>query len=259
MSKLGKFFGEWRKQLWTDFKSTARTVKFWVELFALIGLGIYTTFAALQWREMQKATEATKRALAISQQQLEATERPWLKIDFIPEPVTFQQGGMQFSMHAHITNIGHSVATGIIIPIKMFLASDANGMFKEPLIQQKELCDVIANRPVSSRQDETEIAVFPNGEDSSLLLGSGFSKKELEDAPNANPNFKEKHILPIIVGCVDYQYGASTHHHQTRFIYGLQRFDPATPPNVFTIEVGKDVPSPNVGLIRYAFGGFLAN
>jgi len=194
-----------------------------------------------------------------AQRQLEVTERPWLKINFTAEPVTFQDGSMQFSMHANITNVGHSVATGVVVPIKMFLASNANDIFTEPLKRQKEFCDAIANKLVSAQQNETQIAIFPNSTDNSLLLGSGFSKAEIEAAPTVMPKLSGKHILPIVVGCVDYQYGVSRHHHQTRFIYEVQRFDPATPPHIFSIEVGKDVPMPNVALVPYPFGGFLAN
>jgi len=201
----------------------------------------------------------TYRQWKTAETQLEATERPWLKINFAAEPVTFHDGGMQLSVHANITNVGHSVATGVIVPIKMFLASNANDIFKEPLKRQMEFCDAIAKKAVSDQQNETQIAIFPNSIDNSLLLGAGFSKAEIEAAPAVNPNFARKHILPIVVGCVDYQYGVSTHHHQTRFIYEVQRFDATTPPNVFSIEVGKDIPAPNVALVPYAFGGFLAN
>jgi hypothetical protein len=43
--ELIKAFGEWRKQIWASFKTEAHTVRFWIEVFALIGLGVYTTFA----------------------------------------------------------------------------------------------------------------------------------------------------------------------------------------------------------------------
>jgi hypothetical protein len=141
----------------------------------------------------------------------------------------------------------------------MFMASDLNSIFKEPLKRQKEFCDAISNKPVSTEQNETAIAIFPDSSDDSLLLGSGFSKGEIESTPTTNPHFSVKHIFPIIVGCVDYQYGVSTHHHQTRFIYEVQRFDPATRPHIFSIEVGTDVPAPSVALVPYSFGGFLAN
>ncbi len=53
-----KALGEWRRQIWASFKTEAHTVRFWIEVFALIGLGIYTTFAALQWLANKKAAEA---------------------------------------------------------------------------------------------------------------------------------------------------------------------------------------------------------
>jgi hypothetical protein len=220
----------------------------WKTTAELIGIGAVVVYAIVSYFQWDT-----------SHRQFEATERPWLKVSFSDNAVNFADGSMLFSMHAHITNVGHSVATGVIIPIKMFLASDANSIFKEPLKRQEELCDAIENKSVSVQQNETAIAIFPGSGDDSLLLGQGFSKSEIDATPTVNPNFQIKHLLPIIVGCVDYQYGASTHHHQTRFIYEVQRLDPAVSPNIFTIEVGKDVPAPNVALVPYAFGGFLAN
>jgi hypothetical protein len=192
----------------------------------------------------------------ISQRQLEAVERPWLKVTFAPGPVTFKDGGMQFGVYPHLSNVGHSVATGAIVPIKIFLASNGNDVFKEPLKRQKELCDPLAIQPISKERDEKRIAVFQDTTDSSLFLGEGFSKAEIDSAPTANTNFKIKHLVPIIVGCVDYQYGTSTRHHQTRFIYEVFRADPR--PNT-SIEVGQDLPADSVVLTPYPFGGFSAN
>lgn len=64
LHKLIKTLNEWRKEVWVSFKTEAHTAKFWVEVAALIGVGIYTLFAALQWREMRDTVKATQQQLS---------------------------------------------------------------------------------------------------------------------------------------------------------------------------------------------------
>ena len=49
---------------------------------------------------------------ATAKSQLEAIDRPWLKVKLVPSEVTFHEGGIQFGLRAEVTNIGHAVATG---------------------------------------------------------------------------------------------------------------------------------------------------
>jgi hypothetical protein len=232
-----------------------KTIKFYAELVVSFFVCVYTVVSVGLWCEARESAEATRMALVTSQRQLDATERPWLKVSLVAGAITFQQGGMQFAMTPQITNIGHSVATGVVVPINVMLASSSEDFFKEPLRKQAELCDPIASKPLSNQQDETQMSVFPDSTDSSLVVGSGFSEKELRQAPNANSNFRAKHIVPIVIGCVDYQYGTAIRHHQTRFIYEV--FRSGTAPNT-SIEVGTDVPGNDVRLVPYPFGGFHA-
>ncbi|HVS89021.1 MAG TPA: hypothetical protein VHF01_12480 [Candidatus Acidoferrum sp.] len=231
-------------------------------LIAVIG---YACINWKMWREMQDQTKTAR-------QQLELSERPWIKISFTigVQGFSFQSGSATLPLQAHIQNIGHSVATGVIVPIKMFLAYDANGIFKEPLKRQKDLCDPIAEKPTGDPQlSDMALTIFPGDTDVSMNYGVGVGKDELDSAKTLIPHgggFPKvgggKRILPIIVGCVDYQYATSTHHHQTRFIYQVQRIDRSLPPNIYpiiSIEVPKTVAPADVVLQKYGFGGFLAN
>lgn len=107
-----------------------------------------------------------------------------------------------------------------------------------------------------------ELVIFPNDSDDSMGLGVGVSKDEIESTKTLIPQASGKRILPIIVGCVDYQYATSTHHHQTQFIYELQRIDRTLPPKIYpivSIEVNRPVAAGDVTLIKYPFGGLFAN
>jgi len=88
-----------------------------------------------QSRSTEKAATAAETASETARKQLEKSERPWLKVSFfVQQPgITFKDGGMQLNITPRIENIGHSVATGVVSPMQMFLADDADTMFIEPL------------------------------------------------------------------------------------------------------------------------------
>jgi hypothetical protein len=219
-----------------------------------------------------RSADAVKTGTEIARNQLELSERPWIRISFTvgAQGFSFQNGSAGLPLQAHIQNTGHSVATGVIVPVKMFLAYDENGIFIEPLKRQKDLCDPVAEMPTGDRQlGDMALTIFPGDTDVSMSYGVGVGKDEIDSAKTLIPQGSEspkvgggKRILPIVVGCVDYQYATSTHHHQTRFIYQVQRVDRSLPPGVYpviSIEVPKTVAPDDVVLQKYAFGGFLAN
>jgi hypothetical protein len=87
--EIEKALREWGKKLWIDFAKASQTAKFWIELFALIGLGIYTTFAALQWRETRKAVISAEDANKIARDTLTANQRAYVTVtglDIQPVP-----------------------------------------------------------------------------------------------------------------------------------------------------------------------------
>jgi hypothetical protein len=149
------------------------------------------------------------------------------------------------------------VATAVIVPVQTFLPADGEAIFKEPLERQKKVCDPLAESPVSPQSNNSELSIFPETEDSSQTLGLGVPKSEIESRKSLT-TLPGKHILPIVVGCVDYQFGNSLHHHQTRFIYEIQSVDPDRPPHIFSLMVGGSYPAERVAIIKYPFGGFQA-
>ena len=109
-----KALGEWRKQIWASFKIEARSAKFWVELFALIGLGIYTAFAALQWRANKEAADAAKSAADSAVRQLtdfENVQRAKLVLQFADEHEVYERDGDLYIRGViNIQNVGQTPA-----------------------------------------------------------------------------------------------------------------------------------------------------
>jgi hypothetical protein len=267
-------------------KITCEKKRDWIDKTTLVleGLGlsvliiytiatiIYACITHNMWQEMQTQTGISQQTLRTGQRQLEATERPWLKISFAVQRLASKgngidfntDGSLQLSLLAIITNTGHSVATDVVVPMKAFLAYDTDTIFKKPLRVQSEMCDKVASTPLG-KPDESQMAVtiFPGDTDNSTGHGVGIDKAEIDAAPNAAPRAPgPKRLYPIIVGCVDYQYGTSEKHHQTRFILDIQRVDRTVPKGIYpvtTIKNGQSVSTADVYVSKYAFGGFWAN
>lgn len=88
MDAFDKAFREWGKKLWSNFVDVSQTAKFWIELFALIGLGIYTAFAALQWSQTRKAVISAEDANRIARETLTANQRAYVTVSgLVVEPV----------------------------------------------------------------------------------------------------------------------------------------------------------------------------
>ena len=228
-----------------------------IAIAGILGLIVYASYTIKIYR-------TTKNSSDTAAKQLEQTERPWLTIDVTPDS-SFEftnDGGVGFSIRPRIRNIGNSVATDITFDARMVVPPMDNGsrFFHEPIDQQKQLCDKVANAPLGP-SDNLTMTLFPTSIDESLSHGLSLSKADIDASKHAvvlktGPGAI---ISPFIVGCVDYQFAAAIRHHQTRFIYLVQWHDQTIPPgfvNIVAIKVGQSVNATDVRLQKWSFGGF---
>jgi hypothetical protein len=159
--------------------------------------------------------------------------------------LSFSGDQVQLSLRVAFNNVGHAVATNVVISGDQFLTSDP---FHTVLSRQKKLCEKAAADTVGMNNGRLEMTLFPGREDISLRVGINLYMRDimanLMDT-HLNPTFHDKVFGPIyFVGCVDYQYAASPLHHQTRFAYEIGRAYPKGPTDELrAIKVGEDVPS----------------
>jgi len=251
-------------------ESTSKAQKVWkamktpLEVAGILAVIAYTILTYFMWREMHSSTTAAQKSVNAAQAQLELIGRPWLTVDFTVEPPGFvftKDGSVQIAFRAHIKNVGHSAANKIVIPMNIFLAMDANGIFNEPEKRQKQLCDKVAHDP--KYDAGLPIVLFPGETDNNQILGGAISKADVQSKylrNESHPEMRDR-LLPIVFGCVDYQYGASERHHQTGFIYEIQWLDRTVPNGTYpirAIRANKSVPAPDVVIQKYGFDGFYA-
>jgi hypothetical protein len=221
---------------------------------------VYTGFSALQWQATRQSADAATSAATTAAKQLEMVDRPWVIVSFIVNsPLVFGEDGMHLSLGVHLKNIGHSVATNIVIDDALFPSKDP---LNEPLVRQRKLCEKTRKDTVGMNTGRLELTIFPDEEDGSLSAGATIDNATIAANlldTHLHPALKTKFISSVyFVGCVDYQYATSTIHHQTQFIYEVGRIEP---PRTFpmAIVIGQPIAADNVRLTRYIFGGFLAN
>lgn len=240
-----------------------KVIKNGFEIAGIIAVVVYAILTYFMWHEMQETSKAAKKSADSAQAQLELTDRPWLTITFTPESPGFvfeKDGSAHISLRAHIKNVGRSAANSIVVPLNILLASDSNGMFREPVKRQRELCEKTAKRPASDTA--LAIVLFPGDSDENQIFGVGISRDDIKTKYLRSdlPAPKDM-LLPIIYGCADYRYGTSGKDHQTGFIYEVQWIDRKMPPNIYPIKairINKSVSANDVVLQKYGFGGFYA-
>ncbi len=248
--------------------------QFIVAVITLIVLAAYTAIAAYQACQMRKATKATQDAAAAAQSaaktasnQLELTERPWMKIDFfINQPLEFQPNGdLGVQFHDAMSNVGHSVA----LNVRLVLEAEPEGKglwFNEVPKEQEEICETW--RQVSSihiPNQTSQITLFPN--DQPWIENGSFviSKAQIDKVKVTGTDGREFITGISIFGCVDYAFSFTDKHHQTGFWYEIMKPTPALGhPRKFNepiggserIYLGSDVPASELGIVRSIFGGF---
>jgi hypothetical protein len=224
-------------------------------LAAVAGLsGIWVLWGTLKATKDQASAAKTQTQTA--QQEFELSERPWVSADPIQfSDLTFDKTAGHFTIRFLLKNTGHSPAAHThieaqLIPIKF------DQIFKEPLERQKQLCDAARNRTTSS--EFAAFTLFPSGQ-TMKDAGMSMAQADIANAEFRPPNTKERpFIVPVIVGCVDYQFEFKSGHHQTRFLYELYRFEGKNRA-WGRIYPGQNLPVSKLIFEPFAFGGSYAD
>jgi hypothetical protein len=182
-------------------------------------------------RQQAKATQDSVLAISgqarIAEQQLELSERPWVKIkNNIASPLTFDVGGRasgipvaMAKIEDTIENVGQSVAVDVlswedVIPI------DPDHSLRTARARQKQWCD--ANRHPDPR-GLSGYTLFPRDPIVQNSTVGPQMPRVVEAEIRNDPGLTGK-VAFVLVGCVCYRSSfdpKSAPTHQTRFIYYL--------------------------------------
>jgi len=168
---------------------------------------------------------STAQSVAISQRQLELSERPWLAVEqpTIIHPLTFDKRyGASAIAKFLMKNIGHSGAEHVATWARLVACRWPS--FNLAIAEQVRHCDKIRDGglgEVSSDPMFTGFFLFPD-EEMSVENGVTLSEDEIHKAKGHFPG-EAPEIMIALVGCVDYQSELDKRHHQTRFAYALAK------------------------------------
>jgi hypothetical protein len=217
---------------------------------------IYAVIASLQWCTMSKQLDIANGQLLTMQKQLELTDRSWIKLNLaLNGPLTFKDRNRNIFVFFNVImkNIGHSTAIKVKFAYDVYLAPFNQDFFKEPLKRQKELCNRLSTESPDALHEVVD-TIMPGDEYIGATSGGATITKSSLIHLGTLPAF----IDPIVYGCVDYQYGSSTTHHSTPFVYHITQPDPLTGHNKM-IVIGHNIPADKLTLERYFYGGLPAN
>jgi len=240
--------------------SDKKTERIWQKAFspqswstwALVIVGVGAIFVALC------TLQAIHRQANIMERQIAAMERPWIAVNVsVASPLQFnrkdRKGNAGLNFTFSLKNVGHSVAVGVNAEAKIIAWKDD---LAQPIKRQRNFCDEVRQSMVDP--SERGITLFPD-EQTVQIIGFEISSVDVESAVLPFKGTEGKYFSPVLVGCVDYQFSHSPTHHQTRFIYQIQRRNSDQPFRPLRIEVGKDLPVSDVVLTRWFFGGDYAD
>jgi len=195
-----------------------------------------------QWKIMERQWSETKKQSETALKQFETTDRPWLSFHVAPsKSLTFTDNGLEMQFKVAAKNIGRSVAINATINAKPIIPQLGAGydVFGEVKREQERVCSNVDSKFLS-------YIIFP-GDDYTIYQGACLSQEQVERG-----RLLETPIFAIyLVGCVDYQFVGHERHHQTRFIYEVR--------SGIGLNIGKDVPLPELALRKHFFGGDYAD
>jgi len=214
-----------RLALWEDLKIKIREIKTWMEIAAFSVVVTYTFVSCNQWKTAER--------------QLEASERPWIKINTIEmrdgstgpiKTLSFQNGVPSLQIKVTYTNVGHSVAQSIQVWPELFSDHFENYTWADKVIrEEKQFCKSIAGRTPFGDAS----IVFPSDISETNVAGSGRSMSGVAAA--------------TLIICINYQ-GAADTHYQTQAIAGLYK------DRLVIIPIGEDADASRLKLIRQEYG-----
>jgi hypothetical protein len=205
--------------------------------------------------------------------QLIESQRASISVAFgkVLNPVTFHEGAPSMAFTILLRNAGYIEATNVAIRIDRYFSPWGGNL--EALRRQRDFCAIRPVVEASERwfdqngksmdgkglRDETFTVQAKTEHEAQLSFAmSKPTDAEIIKWPpprdrSADTEVTDR-ILPIVVGCVDYQSGAMPVRHQTGFIFEVHQVSTVDPGLPTLIHNGIDVPIEKVWVIQLPFG-----
>jgi hypothetical protein len=177
----------------------------------------------------QKTANAAIQANQLTLNTFVAGQRPWVLYDDArpTSPLVIGDDRLSLEFTLLVKNYGHSPAREVALIAKMIDFGFKNQI---PYVERRKLCEPERGfaKQITGRTLAASDMTIP------LSTIVGFSADEFRKIINSTAN---KLLMPVIIGCIDYQSIFDNIHHQTPFeleVYKVNRNNPSE--SLFTIE-----------------------
>jgi hypothetical protein len=214
-----------------------------------------------------RSAEASKRVADSSAQQLEVTDRPWVRVAMsVDGPVTFLlpevasdpvKGAVLIPAELVFTNAGRSVANDLRVELRMtFLGPKSIDVFPGD-------ADNTAAETCKSAAASTLLGkvLFPseNVPEHREIAEPIPTDAIYEPLPQSFRSFGPmgKSVQLLFVGCVAYKFSSTSALHRTWFTYrvGRRTAPEKAPFQTWSFEIGKKIPAQDIFLEKLPYGG----
>jgi hypothetical protein len=202
----------------------------WTKVLAIVA-ALTGIFGVVQIRYLVKAdrtgaitAQAARDAADVANKTLIASRRPWVSVDVtLGKPLEFETGTglLRLTLQFAMKNIGNDPAFYVFPHFEIV----SGGIHGGPGSVKRKLEEVCGEIKTRKGVNTGGITLFPD-QPIRQSLNVGMAKSEMDaELARGIPTPEELHvpktISPIIVGCVDYQFGDPREHHQTWFAYEI--------------------------------------
>ncbi len=216
-------------EYWTLFGHRLKITDFLLTLFTFFLIvvgGIQACVLNRTDKNAHKAANAAEDAARVAKDALVASRRPWILVDVeLANPIEFDTSGLRLTLKFSLINKGSDPAFNVSPEWKII--SNRSGPFVVIQEQEKWCAETKArfNGPNCGG-----FTIFPD-QPRSISITATMVQSDI-DADVARDEMRammiesgrevgDPTIRPVIIGCVDYQFGSPPEHHQTRFAYEL--------------------------------------
>lgn len=193
----------------------------------LIFVGVAQAFVLNRTdKNAHKAANAAIASARVAQDALVASRRPWILVDIeLASPIEFDSSGLRLTLKFSLNNKGSDPAFNVSPEWKII--SNRSGPFVV-IREQEKWCAETKQR--FNGPNCGGFTIFPD-QPRSIFITATMVQSDI-DADVAMDEVRKMMIesgrevrgpviMPVIIGCVDYQFGSPPEHHQTRFAYEL--------------------------------------
>ncbi|MFI5168336.1 MAG: hypothetical protein ACHQQS_17140 [Thermoanaerobaculales bacterium] len=212
--------------------------------WVMVAVALLTGFVV--WRytsHAKRQAEAMLASVSVAQQQLDAADRPWIKVDAeVAGDLTFSQAGAEFRLKLILTNIGRSAAMRVNYQARVLLLGFMTGVREQTTAAQERaakeaIVQVDADETLgTSLFPEEYIRVKPDQET--------VSREEVVAKTVPVLDFSR----PVLVGCVIYRGTHSEKDYWTKFAFNIDGPPTHEAGWVEPVHPGKDLTASSITL-----------